>query len=116
MQPYNHLGENAVRNLRAEIALVASALAQRSVPLLEGVRRLASLSFGGENRNDDSDFVLFVAIDSETDHLPSESARPLCASAWLEQCDRELEEVEKTYGPSINAACERLIARFGDGA
>ncbi|ODR87945.1 hypothetical protein ABT47_10215 [Shewanella xiamenensis] len=84
--------------------------------MLEGVRRLAALSFGGENRNSDPDFSLFVAIDSETDHLPGEATRSSCSAAWLEKCDRELEEIEKYYGASINSACERLVARFGSVA
>lgn len=113
MPSFNPLNENDARGLRAEIASSALALSQGSVPLLEGVRKLASLSFGGENRNDDPDFTLFVAINSETDHLPSESTRSLCAAAWLNQCDRELAEVERVYGSSVKAACERLVARYG---
>ena len=116
MTTFNHLNEGHVRDLRAQIADCALALSQGSVPLLEGVRRLAALSFGGENRNSDPDFGLFVAIDSETDHLPAATARPLCSSAWLDQCDRELAEIEKFYGSNINSACERLVARFGSVA
>lgn len=116
MPSLNRLDESSVRTLRGEVARCASALAEHALPLLEGVRRLASLRFDAADRDDDPDFAIFVVVDSETDHLPPEAARPSCSPAWLEQCDRELAEVERIYGPSINTACERLVVRFGAAA
>lgn len=113
---FNHLNEDHQRELRAQIADCALALSQGAVPLLEGVRRLAALSFDGVGRNGDPDFGLFVAIDSQTDHLPAATARSFCSAAWLHQCDRELADIESFYGSDINSACERLIARFGSEA
>lgn len=95
---------------------MASALAQRSLPLLAGIRALSSLSRTLETEVDDPDFSLFVAIDSETDHLPNAEARALSSGAWLKQCDRELAEVERVHGSAINAACERLLFRYAAAA
>ena len=91
-------------------------LPQRSLPLLAGVRALCSLSHTLEVEVGDPDFSLFVAIDSETDHLPNAQARAVSSSTWLEQCDRELAEVERVHGPAINAACERLLFRYAAAA
>ena len=95
---------------------MASALAQRSLPLLAGVRVLSALSHTLGADVDDPDFSLFVAIDSETDHLPNAEARAVSSSTWLEQCDREVAEVERVYGSAINAACERLLFRYAAAA
>jgi hypothetical protein len=100
-----------VRVLAAEIVNAARALAQREVPFVDGVRHLAGLRFSAD-RYHDPDFRLLVAIDSESNHLPSQMNRGLCSESWLARCDAEAEELEHRYGESIGAACARLIGRF----
>ena len=112
MSGINRLDERQVAALHAEVVCLASALFRRSLPLLAGVRALSSLSHTLEAEVDDPDFSLFVAIDSETDHLPNAEARAVSSSTWLEQCDRELADVERVHGAAITAACERLLFRY----
>ena len=59
-----------------------------------------------------SDFLLFTGVASEADHIPEESARSLCSPAWLEQCDKEIKELEAHYEEHVFAACERVLERY----
>ncbi|WP_295645980.1 DUF2489 domain-containing protein [uncultured Methylibium sp.] len=98
--------------MQLEVVRAATALLQDSLPLLAAVRALADLSRALEVDVDDPDFSLFVAVDSETDHLPGADARTASSSSWLTQCDRELAEVERVHGPAVRAAAERLLLRY----
>ncbi|RSZ24078.1 DUF2489 domain-containing protein [Variovorax beijingensis] len=90
----------------------ARGLADGTVLFVEGVRQLAALRFEVSRLDHDRDFTLFVAIASESDHLPPHELRSQCASAWLEQCDREARELEVLHRQQVRAACARLVGRF----
>jgi hypothetical protein len=60
--------------------------------------------------------VLFVAIASQTDHLPIGDVRKHYSRNALQKVDAEIQSVEKYYRPQIQTACEKLIARFNDDA
>ena len=107
-----HRNENYPMFLRGKIVAVCELLLKEKLGVIAGSRELVALGSELFDKHDE-DFLPFVAIDSETDHLPAESVRPLCASAWLNRCDLELEEVERVHGSSIRAACERLVGRYG---
>jgi hypothetical protein len=112
----NALDESRQRELRAEVAAVARGIYLRSTPLLDGARRIAALRFEVAGCEHDEDFMLFAVIDSETDHIPKESARKLCSPTWLEQCDLKIHETWDFYGSQIRTSCERLCARFANEA
>ena len=99
----------------AEIVESARALSSRASPFIDAVRRLASLRFV-DGVDHDQDFMLFVALDSESDHIPPSTARSLCSPSWLEQCDRQADELERHYRVEVDAACKKLIARFSAAA
>lgn len=61
----------------------------------------------------DPDFVIFVAIDSETDHLPLGRVRELWSPDVLMEKDRELAAYELRVKKEALAACQVLITRFG---
>ncbi len=112
MSHYNPLNENDVRSFAASVVQVARSLAQRHVPFLEGVRQLSRLRFKAGGQGHDPDFLLFLAIDSQSDHIPSLDARPMCSEVWLEKCDTEAQELERNYEAEVNVACAKLIVRF----
>ena len=112
----NGLNENEVAALREQIAATAKALRWRELPFLDGVRQLNALGHAVSQRGHDQDFMDFVVIESETDHIPKSSAREMCAPSWLDQCDSEIREVEEFYGKRVDSACERLIERFSKSA
>jgi len=63
----------------------------------------------------DEDFNAFVAIGSESDHLPLKAQRPLWDQAALERIAPEYESVEEWAMSFAPLACEKLIGRFTNG-
>jgi len=61
---------------------------------MEGVRQLALLRFNASKLDHDPDFMVFVVIASESDHLPPQAIRDQCAQHWLERCDNEARELD----------------------
>ncbi|AGU51771.1 hypothetical protein VAPA_1c47040 [Variovorax paradoxus B4] len=51
---------------------------------LTRVRQLAVLRFEVSRLDHDPDFMLFVGVASESDHLPPHELRSQCAPAWLD--------------------------------
>lgn len=97
---------------RRDVVAAAQALADGQIRFVDGVRRVAAMRSAVSPHDHDPDFLLFVAIDSESDHLPGNEARGHCSQAWLEQCDEEAGELEALYGPGVREACAVLITRF----
>ena len=116
MTLYNPLDETQVRALGAEVAEAARALASKEVPFLDGVRNLAGLRMRATGRDHDPDFMIFVAIDSESDHIPGSASRSLCSADWLRQCDQQVSVLEEHYESQVIVACEKLVRRFAAGA
>jgi Protein of unknown function (DUF2489) len=112
MNRTNPLDETQSARVRSEVVSTARALGSNAMPFLEGVRRLVELRFEVSHAHHDPDFMLFVGIESEADHIPSAEVRALYAESWLVQCDREAKELEIFYERQVRAACEQLIARF----
>ena len=68
---------------------IASAIIAGDIGIIEGARELALL--GHEIADDfDSDFMPFVAIDSETDHLPVGKVRKFWSPEALRDKDKEI--------------------------
>ena len=92
----------------------ATAVLEGSLGVIEGCRRLREL--GDDlvpDSRDDTDFVIFIAVDSETDALPTGTARELWDPAALAREDREIQRAEAMYRESVMSACQRVIKRFG---
>jgi Ser/Thr protein kinase RdoA (MazF antagonist) len=116
MSQTNPLNESQLAVVRAEVVDTARSLSSRELPFLEGVRRLTALRFEVSRDHHDADFMLFVAIGSQADHIPNAEARALCAESWLLQCDKDVRELEHFYAQQVSAACKQLIARFSPEA
>ena len=64
----------------------------------------------------DEDFILFVVVDSETDHLPVDIERRNWSEEALKRKDAEIAEAEAFYKDNVMAACKQLIERFKIGS
>lgn len=106
------LDESHLRVARKAVVDAARGLVDSTVPLVQGVRQLAALRFEVSRLDNDPDFTLFVAIASDSDHLPPDELRGQCAKAWLKKCDREARELEVLHRQQVRAACARLADRF----
>ena len=95
-----------------EITALAKGLLDGTEPYMASVRQLSTLRHSISKDGRDPDFMIFLAIDSETDHLPPEQARENCTTAWLAKCDQEIKEVEAFYRDDVRRACENLLRRF----
>lgn len=95
-----------------ELLELAKALGARQVDFIDGIRRVTSLRSSVSSLDHDPDFSIFVAIDSESDHLPGLEQRRRCAPEWLEKCDLEAKQMETFWGDQVNAACRVLVARL----
>lgn len=79
-----------------------------SIPLIDGCRRLSSLRHEiGASQS--AAFDPFVAIDSETDHLPFGEVRAHCTPEWLEKADAEIADVQSLYREPVRKAAEALL-------
>jgi hypothetical protein len=116
MSPVNPRDETHAALVRSSIADTARALEFRQIPFIEGVRKIAALRFELPTDVHEQDFMLFVGVASQADHIPNAEVRHLCASRWLEQCDQDASELETFYGEQVTGACRRLIERFSDAA
>jgi len=116
MNHINALDEKAIAKARAEVVRVAKALVARTVPFVDGVRGLRSLLTAVSKLDHDPDFMLFVAIDSESDHIPVREVRAMSTEEWLAKCDREAQQLEEQYEAEVKIACERLVERFSSEA
>lgn len=76
---------------------------------VEGSRAILGLLSRAGLSDDDPDYALFVAIESETNDVPLGSARQHWNAAALKEFD-EAEEYAKREG---RVGAERLLQRFG---
>ena len=81
---------------------------------LIGSRRLAALHHEIDAADDDADFLIFVAIDSDTDALPLGAVREHWDQDALARLEPEIEEAELWATNVGTDACRSLIARFGE--
>ncbi len=106
------MGSTEKIHARAELAKAVAAIRSGEMPFVEGVRRIVSLRSALREPNFDPDFMVLVAVESESDHLPNSHAKLMASDAWLAQCNAEERELQERYGPEVLATCERLLARF----
>lgn len=61
-----------------------------------------------------SEFAIFAAIESETDHLPTAKVRKLCSKKWLAKSDAELAQYISLYNQNVSEACNKILAKHGN--
>lgn len=99
---------------RSEVANTARMILDRQINLVEGAWRLSALRHDVSRKDFDDDFMLFVAIASETDHIPVGEVRKQYSPDALRKAEAEIAEAEKLYHAQAEVACEKLIARFSN--
>jgi hypothetical protein len=98
---------------RRRAATVArSALADTHDPILAS-RELSSLRFAVGVANDDPDFTVFVAVNSETDALPLGSERSQWSPEALARLEREVADARDWAMTQSRQALENIVRRFG---
>lgn len=100
--------------MRRQVVSAAQAMLDGQLSFLIGSRRLAALRHETDTAADDADFLIFVAIDSETDALPLGAVREHWDPGALAGLEPEIEEAENWASIVAADACRSLIARFGE--
>lgn len=103
----------AVQSLRLEAIRVAESILSEKTGIIEGARILAAISYKLDFIEPNTDFLVFVAISSETDHLPVGKERELWAKSALQQKDDEIKQVEDFHKETVFSACRALIEKWG---
>jgi len=90
----------------------ANELIEGRVAVVESAREIRKYGFWFR-ASDDPDFLTFIAIDSETDHLPVGDVRQHWSKDALEKKDVEIQKAEATYRPRALDAARNLIRKYG---
>lgn len=94
-----------------KIVAICEAVLAEEIGIIAASRRLSALGmelFDGH----DEDFIMFDAVDTETDHLPVDKERRNWSAEALKRKDAEIAEAEAFYKDEVFAACTKLIERF----
>ena len=97
--------------IRGKIVAICEAMLREEIGIITGSRILKSLGFE-LFADHDEDFSMFVAIDSETDHLPVDFERRNWSIEALERKDKEIENYEASAKADAFETCRKLIKRF----
>ncbi|HTJ79694.1 MAG TPA: hypothetical protein VL357_11925 [Rariglobus sp.] len=95
---------------------VLTSLTTGKIGVLLAARQLAALRFTLVGDKLDDEWRIFVAIDSETDHLPTGKERIHWQGEALAEKDIEIKESELFYHDKALAAAYNLIRRYENGA
>lgn len=105
--------EEFTLSIRRQVVDTASAMLEAHTSFLAGARKLAALRHDAGVDDNDPDFMVFVAIDSDTDALPIGAVRAHWHEDALARLESEIEAAEAWAFEHGAAACASLIARFG---
>jgi hypothetical protein len=101
-----------MNNRRFEMVEIAKSIIDNKINIIEGVRKITSMRFEVTDDESDPDFQIFIAIDSEADHLPVGNERKYWSSDALQLKDQEIKRVGEFYFDQVIMACKQLISRF----
>jgi hypothetical protein len=114
MDRQGHLDLESLERARRQAVEVAQAILSGSIGLIAGCRSLASLAHTlVDDACVDPDFVVFVAVESETDHLPLEDQRVHWEAAAFANKRHEIHAYESQAREEVANACRSVVTRFG---
>jgi len=106
----NH--QEYILNNRKKCAEIAEGMIDGTVHYLEGSITLSSLRFEIGLSEFDDDFIPFIGIASEIDHLPIGSSRKHWAESALEKHETEIQECIKWAKETSIKECKSIVSRF----
>lgn len=95
----------------AQIVALAKSILCGEVGVVAGARQLAAWRFEVDAEQD-PDFVFFVGVNSETDHLPVGEVRRHWSSVALRAKDEELGRFEASTRERAFQVCQSLIRKY----
>jgi hypothetical protein len=110
MKYLNH--EEYIQRQRAQVLAICKGMLAGDIGIILGSRMLTRLRFEVDEE-EDPDFLIFKAIDSETDHLPVDEERQNWAESTLLRKDVEIKKYEDFHRGEAFEGCHALITKFG---
>jgi hypothetical protein len=101
-----------VAKQRAKVVTICESILQGQTSIILGCRELLALRCEVDIDDNDTDFLTFAGIDSQTDHLPVGEEGKRWASSALAENDVEIQECERFFKDSAFQACRNLIDKF----
>jgi len=102
---------STVEERRKEMVRVARHILDGSIGIVAGARKITRLRFPSR-ADKDNEILVFVGIDSESDHLPIGDVRQHWSADALKAKDAELQAYEARVRERAFRACQSLIARY----
>ena len=106
--------EEYVEMQRKRVASIAKGMLDGTVDYLEGAIQLSSLWHEVEVAGDDPDFIAFIEIASETDHLPIGRGKQYWSKEALERHNSEIQDSIKWAKEISLNKCKSLVKRFSN--
>ena len=104
--------EEYIYRSRPRVVEVASGMLNGSIDYLEGAIELSSLWLAIGLPENDSDFLVFIAIASEIESLPIGVRRQYCSKESLERHEPEIQSAIVWAKKVSLAECMSIVARF----
>ena len=97
--------------MRKDLLRLANQVAAGELGIILGCRKIQAYRF--ELADDlDEDFLPFIGVDSQTDHLPVDEERRNWSLEALARKDIEIADAEEHFRDEVLSACKKIIARF----
>jgi hypothetical protein len=106
--------EEFARPVRQQIVSTAQAMLNGQLSFLLGSRLLATWRPQTDAARYDQDFLIFVAISSQTNALPLDTIPNDWDQHILARLEPEIQEAEQWASTVGAGACRSLIARFSE--
>jgi len=104
--------EQYLKFVRGQIVETARAMLAGETSYIIGARTLDSLRHKISGIEEDADFMVFVAIASETDGLPVGAVREHWDPLALDELQPEIEAAEAWAKSHAELICVKLVTRF----
>jgi len=104
--------EQYLQSVRSQVVQIAQAMLAGETSYILGARKLDSLRHEISGMEGDADFMVFVAIASETDGLPVGAVREHWDPLALDELQPEIEAAEAWAKNHAELICVTLVTRF----
>jgi hypothetical protein len=104
--------EEYVQSVRDQVVQTATAMQNGEISYLVGARKIDALRHDASVKDDDEDFLVFVAIASETDDFPLGTVRQHWDKDALDRLQPEIRAAEIWAKEQAEPICVRLVQRF----
>jgi hypothetical protein len=107
---FNRYDLEEVQSIRTKVVNTAENILSGKTGIIEGARILTAISH--KLVETDTDFLVFIATASETDHLPVGEERGVWAKSALQEKNIEIKQAENYHKEKIFSACRIMIEKW----